>query len=94
VAQAGQNSRRRRTEAFIEKQSTPLMNDKMAPERKSPAQKAASGLKFLERETGLEPATSTLARWKSQVNPSYYQLVLHGILYDVTRSTSRMLIGI
>jgi hypothetical protein len=34
---------------------------KIAPERKSPTSMCSSGLNFLERETGLEPATSTLA---------------------------------
>src|SRR2546423_8865863 len=37
----------------------PLQNEK------SPKRKCASGLMILERETGLEPATSTLARWHS-----------------------------
>jgi hypothetical protein len=41
------------------------MNVKQLRNEKSPKRKCASGLMFLERETGLEPATSTLARWHS-----------------------------
>src|SRR4051812_9885068 len=50
---------------FIENQSTGASSSTRSGTKKSPKRKCASGLMFLERETGLEPATSTLARWHS-----------------------------
>ncbi|MCU1276805.1 MAG: hypothetical protein JWM53_351 [bacterium] len=54
---------------------------------KSPKRKCASGLMCLERETGLEPATSTLARRRKSMKLKDNQEVLDGMVLEVTIST-------
>jgi hypothetical protein len=52
--------------ATVEKVNRPFINRaeliKIARNEKSPTRMCASGLEFFEREKGLEPSTSTLAR--------------------------------
>src|SRR4029453_19127543 len=51
--------------------------------RKSPTSMCSSGLNFLERETGLEPATSTLARRRKLMKIKENHEVLDGTVFEV-----------
>jgi hypothetical protein len=57
-----QNVRRRGPEKINRRSINWAELIKTAENEKSPTRKSPSGLKFFEREKGLEPSTSTLAR--------------------------------
>jgi hypothetical protein len=60
---------------------------KTTPKEKSPTRKLASGLVFREREKGLEPSTSTLARRRWARNDTKIKHVTSGPRIEVPAPT-------